>query len=65
MNAGISVSLFSLDRNFLCGEYFKGRKMLPRLANVSRSIVSFESNHTLSSVASPAEETHTGPTVIE
>ena len=39
--------------------------MLPRIANVSRSIVSFESSHTLSSVASPAEETHTGPTVIE
>ena len=39
--------------------------MLPRLANVSRSIVRFESSHTLSSVASPAEETHTDSTVIE
>ena len=39
--------------------------MLPRLANVNRSIVSFESSHTLSSVASPAEETNTDPTVIE
>ena len=39
--------------------------MLPRLANVSRSIVNFESSHTLSPVASPAEETHTSPTVIE
>ena len=39
--------------------------MLPRLANVSRSIVSFESSHTLSSVASPAEDTHTDPTVVE